>query len=365
LSSVAVDDRIRRFALSTGSPMSSSGRRRSADTAEAGSDDGPPGRADRPEQLAVRISYCYYQLGMTQQAIAAALGIGRARVIRLLADARRNGLVTITINSPLLENVELAERLAERYALDFAEVCLSASDHGAPPDEQTLARHVATGACDVVGRRLSEGMTIGLGWGVTLQAFAEQFDARVMRGVSVVALLGSLTRRSSMARYEASTMLAAKLGAECLYLPSPIVCDSAESRLIITGQPLFREIQQRAIDADLAIVSIGGLDSATIRAVGLVSDREFESVLRAGAVGNFLGYYIDAHAEIVDHPINERIVGIDGKTFMRIPERIMISAGVSKAQALHTVLTHGLCTGLVTDQSTARALLDLPKIAHR
>ena len=317
----------------------------------------PPG-SDWPEQLAVRISRCYYELGMTQQEIAAALGIGRSRVIRLLAEARQNGLVTITINSPLLENVELGERLAARHGLAFAEVCLSASATGRVADEHRVARHVAAAAGPVVAARLADGMTIGLGWGITLSAFAEQLPARPLRDVSVVALLGSLTRRSSMTRFEASTALAAKLGAECLYLPSPIVCDSAESRRIITAQPLFRDIQRRALRADLALVSIGGLERATIREVDLVTDREVRSVRRAGAVGNFLGYYIDERAGIVAHDLNERIVGIDGETFARIPERIMISAGDNKVRALHAVLERGLLTGLVTDQSTARALLD-------
>lgn len=301
----------------------------------------------------MRVSRCYYELGMTQQEIAAELGIGRARVIRLLAEARRNGLVTITINSPLLENVELAERLAERYALALAEVCLSRGR-----DEHALARQVAAAAGPVVRRRLVDGMTIGLGWGITLQAFADQLDPRPMREVSVVALLGSLTRRSSMNRFEASTALAAKLAAECLYLPSPIVCDSEESRRVIVAQPLFEDIHRRALEADLAIVSIGGLDSATIREVELVTEKEFRSVHRAGAVGNFLGHYIDERARIVDHPINARIIGIDGETFRRIPDRIMISAGERKVAALRAVLAERLVTGLITDQRTARALLD-------
>jgi len=311
--------------------------------------------SDWPEQLAVRVSRCYYELGMTQQAIAAELGMTRSRVIRLLAESRQNGLVTITIHSPLLENIELAEQLAERYSLTRCEVCLSHAE-----DEQMLARQISAAACDFVSRRLKDGVTIGLGWGVTLQAFAERLKPLPLRNASVVALLGSLTRRSSMTRFEASTALAAKLEAECLYLPAPIVCGSEHSRQAIMAQPLFREIHQRALQADLALVSIGGLDSSTIRAVGLVNDREVSSVRKRGAIGNFLGYFIDRDATIVSHPLNERIIGIDGRTFKGIPERIMISAGASKVEAMQAVLSQGLLTGLVTDDSTARALLAYP-----
>lgn len=307
---------------------------------------------DWPEQLAVRVARCYYELGMTQQDIASEIGIGRARVIRLLAEARARGIVNITISSPLLENVELGEALAARYELDFADVCLSHAD-----DEHALAKQVATAAGEIVLPRIRDGMTIGLGWGITLKEFAIQLRHQPMQDVSVVALLGSLTRRSSMTRFEATTDLAAKLDAECLYLPAPIVCDSESSREILMAQPLFRDIYRRAMRSDLAIVSIGGLDSATIREVGLVSDREFNSVRRKGAIGNFLGYYIDGQGDIVDHAINRRIIGIAGKGFKPIAERIMISAGDNKVVALRAVLQRGFVTGLITDQATARALL--------
>lgn len=305
-----------------------------------------------PEQLAVHVARCYYDLGMTQQQIAQRVGISRARVIRLLSDCRERGVVTIRINSPLLENLELGDALKERFGLASVEVCLSDAQ-----DELQLAQQVGRAARECVLNQIKDGMTIGLGWGITLAEMVAQLDHAPRENVSVVALLGSLTRRSSVARFEATTQLASRLNAECLYLPAPIVCDSANTRQLLEEQPLFRDIHSRALKADLAIVSCGGLDSATIREVGLVSAREYNSVRRAGAIGNFLGFYIDKEGELVDHPINERIIGIRGIVFKRIPKRIVISAGKSKVPALKAVLANGYASDFVTDQDTAKALL--------
>ena len=308
---------------------------------------------DWPEQLAVRVARCYYDLGMTQQQIAQQLGISRARVIRLLSDCRERGIVSIHINSPLLENLELADALAARYELDAADVCLSDAD-----DEQVLARQVGRAAGAIVLQHIHSDMTIGLGWGVTLKELVAQLEYSPQTNVSVVSLLGSLTRRSTIARFEATTQLASRLDAECLYLPAPIVCDSANTRQLLENQTLFKDIHSRALKADLAIVSCGGMDSATIREVGLVTASEYNSVRKSGAVGNFLGFYIDGEGALVDHPINERIIGIHGKTFKRISKRIVISAGKNKVPALKAVLSIGLATHFVTDQNTARALLE-------
>lgn len=308
--------------------------------------------ADWPEQLAVRIAHCYYNLGMTQQQIATELGIGRTRVIRLLNDARKRGLVSVQINSPLLENIELAEAMAQQWSLLSAEVCLSHAS-----DEHQLASQIGAAAGDAILPLLRDNMTIGLGWGITLKEMVLQLNSFPLRDVSVVSLLGSLTRRSTVTRFEATTAFAAKLNAECLYLPAPIICDSEQTRELLMTQTMFQDIHQRALNADIAIVSIGGLDSSTIREVKMVGDEEYQSVLNNGAIGNFLGYFIDSEAELADHPVNRRVIGISGKVFTGIPRRVMVSGGKSKVKALKAVLDRGLITDIVTDVATARELL--------
>ena len=241
---------------------------------------------DWPEQLAVRVARSYYELGLTQQEIASELNIGRARVIRLLAEARERGIVSISIHSPLLENVELGDALAKRYGLRMVEVCLSARG-----DELDVARQIASASGPFITPLLKNNQTIGLGWGITLKAFVSRLQPLNLRGTSVASLLGSLTRRSSITRYEASTDLAAKLNAECLYLPAPTICDTVHGREILTAQPMFKEVFQRALNSDIAIVSIGGLDSGTIRAVGMVNDTEFEAVYSYRCSGQFYGLF--------------------------------------------------------------------------
>lgn len=304
-----------------------------------------------PEQLAVRAAWCYYVLGLTQQDIAGRLGITRVRVNRLLAEARRRGIVRITITSELAENVELEERLKAAYNLVSAQVVLA--DGGQFGIDEVLG----TAAAEHLASRFESGWTIGVGWGITLRAFAEAMPERTLAGASVVAALGSLTRRSSIDAYEAATVVARRLGAECFYMPGPLICGSEEGRDTLLAQPLAREVLDRARSADIAVLSVGGLDSGTIRRVGLVTDDEFESVVAAGAIGNFLGHYIDAGAHVVDHPLNRRVFGLRPDELRAIPRRVMVSGGPTKVPALRAILSAGLVTEFVTDQESARALL--------
>jgi DNA-binding transcriptional regulator LsrR (DeoR family) len=264
-----------------------------------------PLAANWPEQLAVRVAWCYYALNLTQQEVAQRLGIPRVRVIRLLSEARRRGIVKISIESKLAENAELEHRLSERFGVELAEVVL-----GLTEDETALAEILGAAAASSIAGRFHNGMTLGVGWGVTLKAFAEALPDTPLEKAAVVSLLGSLTRRSSIATFEATTAISARLHAECFYLPGPILCDSTESRDLLMAQPMMREVLDRARTCDLAVVSVGGLDSGTIRRTHFITESDFAAVLRAGAVGNFLGYYIDKDARVIEHKVNGCVIGL-------------------------------------------------------
>jgi DNA-binding transcriptional regulator LsrR (DeoR family) len=306
-----------------------------------------------PEQLAVRICWHYYMLGLTQQEIAEKLGINRVRVNRLLAEARRRGIVRVTIHSKLAENVALEHRLAETFGLDLVEVVI-----GDAEDEIQLAEVIGRAAAARLQPLYRDGMTIGIAWGVTLKALAQATEEMPLRNVAVVSMLGSLTRRSSVDAFEATTDLAARLHAECYYLPGPIVCDSEASRATILQQPMMREVYLKSQSADLALASVGGVDSSTIRRMGFVTEAEFQSASQAGAIGNLFGYYLDANGDVMDHPVNRRVLGFHPREFLRIPRRVIVSGGASKVPVLRVLLERGYFTDLVTDEYTARGLLD-------
>ena len=168
----------------------------------------------------------------------------------------------------------------------------------------------------------------------------------------------ALTRRSSIDAFEAATDLARRLHAECYYLPGPIVCDSEAGRDTLVQQPMMREVHAKAEAADIALVSVGGVDSGTMRRSGMVTDAEYREVTALGAIGNFLGYYVDGDARIIDHPVNRRVIGFHPREFVKVPRRIMVSGGPAKAPVLRALLKNGYVTGLVTDDATAARLLD-------
>ena len=299
-----------------------------------------------------RAAHLYFGLGLTQQQVAERMGLNRMKVNRLLAEARERGVVRIQIAAPNAGRLELEARLATRFGLDFTAVTPSETGPEAP-----LSEIVGRYAAQAVQPLVAQARTVALGWGVTLKALAAAIEPAAVAGATVAPLLGSLSTRSSIDRFDAATILAQRMGAECFHLPAPIICDSAQSREIMLQQSILRAVLARAAAADLALMSCGGRRSTTLRAMGFVTDAEMAELTAKGAVGNFLGYFYDAEGRIVDHPVNARVVGLDPDAARRIPARVMISGGPDKIAMLGVMLSRGWFTGLVTDETSAEALL--------
>jgi deoxyribonucleoside regulator len=301
--------------------------------------------------LLARIAHQYFVLGETQQAIAERLQINRTKIHRLLIEAKERGIVSVRIHAGTSEALELEEKLRRKYRLDICSI--TPNDTG--PD-LGLSEVIGIYAAQTVETLLRDNMTIAMAWGRTMKWLGANIEPMALKNVTVVPLLGSLSRRSSIDQYDAAAVFAQRTQAESYYLPGPIICDSRESRETILQQPIAREVIQKALNADLALLSVGGTRSSTLRSVGYMTEEEFDDVLRMKPIGNFLGYFFDRDAELIDHPVNERIVGVYPLDTLKIPKRILVSGGTNKVAIMVKLLEKGFFTGLITDQETGNAL---------
>lgn len=304
------------------------------------------------EELLARAAHLYYVLGLTQKEVADRLGVPRIKAHRILAMARQRGIVRIHIDAPSSSRLALEADLAKAYGLSLVSVVPSDQS-----EEVSLSEAVGQCAAPIIAPLIKDEMTVAVSWGLTLKAMANVIEPASHVGLNIVPLIGSLSRSSSINRYEAVTVLAQRLGAECYYMPTPIFCDSVEARQAIGSQPIVADVIKAAVNADLAIVSIGGDNSSSVRAAGNLEEADFRSVKAAGAIGNYLGHFIDRNGDLVDHEINRRVVGVTPEASLGIPNRIMVAGGPTKVEALRICLHRNWITGLITDENTAAALV--------
>ncbi len=270
---------------------------------------------DVEQHLLVRTAWLYFAGGITQDGIARQLGLTRARVNRLIADARAKGIVQISINSPLASAVALESELAERFGLQQVVIVPS------PGDDEALPALIGAAAGAVFGGHIRDGMSVGVGWGRTLRISLQSIPRRTRVDLTVVSLIGGLTRSSAINTYETASHLAELFGAECTYIAGPAYCDSEASRDVLQSQSIVREALERARRADLALVSVGSVEpDATMVKLGLITRADQASLVRAGAVGDLGSHWIDEYGRLVDHPLNRRAVALVARRTGTDPE---------------------------------------------
>ncbi len=312
-------------------------------------------KVDTEERFMARVAWAYYVEGLTQEAVADKLGTTRLRVNKLLSEARRSGLVRITFNTAFAACAELEQALCDRYGLGQAYVAPAPSD---PKDVQMIV-----GAA--LGHVLSEVLAdpavklFGMSWGNTLN-LATRFVAALERpDLEVISVMGGLTRGSDLNSFEITTRLADLLGAQHSYFTAPLYAGSAASRDTIMQLDVFREVLEKLRAVDALAMAAGDLSRRSLlMRDALPSDITMEELLEMGGVGDVLGTVIDAQGRPLAHPINERVIGIGLPDLARIPNVILAAGATYKVPVIRALLRLGLVKTLVTDETTARALLD-------
>ncbi|RXY67000.1 transcriptional regulator LsrR, partial [Klebsiella pneumoniae] len=114
---------------------------------------------------------------------------------------------------------------------------------------------------------------------------------------------------------------------------------------------------------DAAVVGIGAIDQrrdATILRSGYISEGEQLMYARKGAVGDILGYFLQADGRPVEGlEIHRELLGVTLDELAQLPTIVGVAGGEEKAQAIYAALIGKRINGLVTEETTARAVLAL------
>jgi DNA-binding transcriptional regulator LsrR (DeoR family) len=306
------------------------------------------------QQSMVRASWLYHVEGLTQAQIAERMLLTRRKVNELLAAALDQGIVSISFNSPLTENIELEAQLRNRFGLTDVVIVPT------PADKSQMATVIGRATAMFMERLIqaSEPASLGVGWGATLRETVHHMAPANAPGIKVRSMMGGLTRGSEINTFEIVQRFAKVMNAECHYLAAPIYADSPASRDTIVTQPVFASLLAEATAVDVSILSVGDVSSQSLQVrYGLPTGTDVTELAAAGAVGDVLGRYLDIDGKEIDHPLNRQVISPSIAEYRKIPTRIIASGGEQKQGILKACISASLATTLITDSSSALHLL--------
>lgn len=312
-------------------------------------------QSDHRLDLAARAAWLSYEKGRTQDQIAHELQVSRPAVQRLMTLAHGAGLIEFRLRHPLTDCIRMAEELRQRYGLRSCEV--APAESGSTEDIGSVGAAAARYLELVIHPR--EPTVLGLGNGKTMREVSRRLGRMDRPNCRCVSLMGNLTRDGRASNHDVVTWVAGLLGAECYPRPMPVVTNTAAEREVLQAQHGFQSITRLVGEAGLLMMGIGYWhpgDDASLLRDGFLTAEECRQAMDAGAVGEFLGYAIDADGRIIDAGYHSRLTSHRPEPDERRPV-VIVASGVRRAPAVRAALTGRLANCLITDANTARLLL--------
>jgi DNA-binding transcriptional regulator LsrR (DeoR family) len=303
--------------------------------------------------VAARAGWLYYIAGRTQDEIARTLKVSRPTAQRLVSLCLAERLITFRLEHPIAACMELAARLTASFELRFCEVV--PTDPSSPAAVAGIAERVAALLESIL--RGDKPAIIGMGTGRAMRASVEQLPSMDCPNHQLVSLVGNISPDGSASFFDTVARLADLTKARHYPMPLPVfVSSEAERRQLLRINPVNR-VRAMAEKADLRLVGVGQVDQgAQLHVDGFISRDELLELMRLGAVGELTGWAFDAHGVIIEGGTNLRVTSV--------PHRVSVdtltvgaAVGPSKVTAMRAALRGRMLNGLITDEMTARALL--------
>lgn len=305
---------------------------------------------------AARAGWLYYVGGLTQDQIAAELGVSRQRAQRLVSRAMSEGLIHVRLNHRITACLDLETQLRDRFGLNRVRV---APDLGPGADP---VRTIAPAAAAELERvlRMPEPRVIALGTGRFLRGMVDAMVEVQAPHHRLVSLIGNIAPDGSASFFDVVMRIADKVKAQHYPMPVPVISPTAEENAAFHRLPPVQKVVQLARAADVVFVGVGQMsDDAPLLADGFVNRSELNEMQAAGAVGEVAGWVYDSEGRYLDLGTNRRTGGVRITPGLE-RAAIGIAAGAAKVASIRAALRSRILNGLVTDEPTATRLLSDP-----
>lgn len=297
----------------------------------------------------------YYQMNYSQQEIAKKLGVSRPTVSRFLQLAKEEGIVEIKINDPSENGNVLACQLKEKFDLKNALIATVPQY-----EEDVVKKYLGEETAKYLFQTVKDHDIIATTWGTTIYQSAIQLQMKHVKDVKVVQLNGGVSHsETNTYASEIMHLFAKSFNTYPHLLPLPAIVDHVVVKQAIEADRHIRKVLELGCEANIALFTVGVPTPNSVLIQTKYFSDEVLDMIYSKAVGDICSRYFDDEGNICDQSLNQRTIGIELNELAKKEQSILVAGGASKIDAILGALKGKYANILITDQFTAKALLDL------
>lgn len=297
----------------------------------------------------------YYDQEYNQQQIADRLHLSRPKVSRLLKQAREVGIVQISVAKPSESFIEMENLLERKYGLK--EVIIV--DAGSQDSENSIKKQIGQEAANYLLRTISDGDTIGVTWGTTLQAMVDSMSPKQTENTHIIQALGGVGPPEDKAHTtDISRRLSQLLNSRLTLLPAPGIVGSKKAKQVLHSDRQVKAALNLFSSIDTLYVGIGAIKTNPVlhKNNDEIPRELYDEIIQSGAVGDVALRFFDADGNPVSSGLNELTIGITIQEIEKIDTVVGIASGLKKSNVILGALNGKFIDVLITDSQVAEVL---------
>jgi DNA-binding transcriptional regulator LsrR (DeoR family) len=292
--------------------------------------------------------------GRKQAEIAEEMNLSTSKVNRIIALARRSGMVKITIETPFQRLMEIERQLAATGLVRSAIISPTVSDNDA-----TRLAQVGQAAAAQLAETLRDGDILGISGGKAVAAVVDALSVERPLDVQVVPLTGGVQGKFHTDVNNLASRLAERLGGRSLQLHAPLFAERAEQRDMLMNMAAVKEVLDLGRRATACLVGIGSITQPGSSYFDLhpLSAPDRAMLPGLGVMAEFLGHLVHDRGQVANFALNQRLVALRPDEIRACGRVVAVAAGQDKVGPVRSVLRGGYVSTLVTDEETADRIL--------
>jgi len=304
-------------------------------------------------ELLLAVARWYYLDEVSQEDIAHRVQFSRSSVSRLLTEARRRRIVRFEVGHPMERAMSLEADLVSRYGIKdarVAEVLGSA----------TAMNSVAAFAADLVAEVTVGATVVTVSNGTAVSAVVSELPRLHRRDTCIVQMIGALGKDNPLDDSpEITRRMAHSFDCDFRLMPAPLLVGNRRLANALRREESVANALALGSHADVALTGVG---SFTAQGSGVIfggwqTPEMIHDLARRGAVGHICGHHFTADGRHIEHDLCHRIMAVPLERLKDIRTVVGVAFGTAKVPAIRGALNGGYLGLLVTDTTTAQALL--------
>ncbi len=311
----------------------------------------------KDRDLLVEIAVMYYLENKTQTEISKELFMSRPKVSRLLQKARDLNIVDIKINFDSDDINRVAKQIQHRFGVENVVIVKTLST------ESETIKEIGKAAANELKYHLKDGSNIGMSWGRTVKAMVDAFKPKNLKDIKIVELFGAVEYTDESQEFlSIGYEFSQKVNGSFYSLPSPLYINDTKTRNILLDNPIIKNTLNMIDACDFLVTSIGVVNSQLPQRIwdAHVDPKSREELLELGAQGYLCAHFFDNHGHFINHSINDNIIGIKTES-IRKNKIILMAGGLTKRQAIYSILKGGYINTIISDDKTLKKILEEDK----